>query len=216
MLVGEKIGPIVKYTDEKFIIRIKSKNKYNAIAELACVFKDTNICTNIDELIKALNEREEIMSTGIGFGIAKYASERFLSLIIGGSDPYEDPSDWQDQEIEVYRAGGDVYIMAFEEGFGVWMTPKLKARMEANDREALIAYLSQRESWDFEYILPMITIPCMLFVGENDSSYAGAKKCSEIIPNATFLSLPGLNHVEAAYRTDLTLPHIQTFLAEVI
>ena len=108
-------------------------------------------------------------------------------MIIGGAEPYQEGAlDWQDQEIEAYRQGVDVYIKAIEEEFGERMTPKLKARMQANDREALIAYLLQKESWDFEKILPTIAIPCLIFVGENDSAYTGAKKCSEIIPNATF------------------------------
>ena len=62
--------PVVEYTDIKFIITIQSHDKFSAISELALVFKDTDMCTDIDELIKALEEREKIMSTGIGFGIA--------------------------------------------------------------------------------------------------------------------------------------------------
>ncbi|MDY6935176.1 MAG: PTS sugar transporter subunit IIA [Spirochaetota bacterium] len=79
--------PIVKFTDQKYIKRIKSRDKYKAIAELAHVFSDSNICSNIDELIRALHEREEIMSTGIGFGIAiphaKIKSVNEITFAIG-------------------------------------------------------------------------------------------------------------------------------------
>ena len=60
----------IEYTDIKYIKEIKSKNKFDAIEELARVFEGSEVCSNVDELINALKEREEIMTTGIGFGIA--------------------------------------------------------------------------------------------------------------------------------------------------
>ncbi len=62
--------PVVEYTSEKFIKQLQSHDKYEAIEELALVFKDTKICSDIHVLIEALKERERMMSTGIGFGIA--------------------------------------------------------------------------------------------------------------------------------------------------
>lgn len=155
------------------------------------------------------------MGGWVGFGIAKYTPERLLSLIIGGAEPYEETLDWQDPFLEVLSKGMEAYIAFMEEMFGENMTPKLKARLRTNDIEALIAYLSLKETYDLEGILPTIALPCLLVAGENDPVYDGAKKCSEIIPNATFVSLPGLDHVEAGSRTDLYLPHVQRFLAEV-
>lgn len=62
--------PVVMYTDKRYIRKLKSKNKLKAIEELAVVFRESTACDNVDELISALKEREQIMSTGIGFGIA--------------------------------------------------------------------------------------------------------------------------------------------------
>lgn len=64
------MASLVEFTDEKFFKRLKSQKKFKAIEELAMVFKDTDVCSDMDELISALKEREEIMSTGIGFGLA--------------------------------------------------------------------------------------------------------------------------------------------------
>jgi fructose-specific phosphotransferase system IIA component len=61
---------VVEYTRVGFIKHLESQNKYDAIEELALVFKETDICDDIEALIRALKEREEMMSTGIGFGIA--------------------------------------------------------------------------------------------------------------------------------------------------
>ncbi len=81
------MSSLAEYTDAGFIKRIKSKNKYKAIEELATVFQDSRICDDIEALIKALKEREQIMSTGIGFGIAiphaKIKSVQEIGFAIG-------------------------------------------------------------------------------------------------------------------------------------
>jgi len=61
---------VVNYTKTEYIKYLESKNKYDAIEELAQVFDGSNVCENVGILISALREREEIMSTGIGWGIA--------------------------------------------------------------------------------------------------------------------------------------------------
>jgi pimeloyl-ACP methyl ester carboxylesterase len=100
-----------------------------------------------------------------------------------------------------------------EEIFGSRMTPKLKAQFKRNDLEALIALVSSRDRrLGLEEVLPTMTMPCLLFAGEADSVYSGARKCVESMPNATFISLPNLDHVETLYRSDLVLPHITKFL----
>jgi len=67
----------------------------------------------------------------------------------------------------------------------------------------------------FEEVLPTMTMPCLLYAGEADGRYSGIKACIAHMPNTTFVSLPGLNHVETLFRSDLVLPHITQFLATV-
>ncbi len=64
------MASVTDYTKSSYIKVLESTNKFKAIEELALVFKGCDVCDDIDTLIKALKEREEIMSTGIGFGIA--------------------------------------------------------------------------------------------------------------------------------------------------
>lgn len=64
------MASVTDYTNSSYIKVLESTNKFKAIEELAMVFKDCEVCGDVDTLIKALKEREEIMSTGIGFGIA--------------------------------------------------------------------------------------------------------------------------------------------------
>ncbi|OHD64499.1 MAG: hypothetical protein A2176_02580 [Spirochaetes bacterium RBG_13_51_14] len=61
---------VTDFTKTEYIKVLEATNKFKAIEELALVFKDTDVCGDIQSLTKALKEREEIMSTGIGFGIA--------------------------------------------------------------------------------------------------------------------------------------------------
>ncbi len=61
---------VTDYTKSEFIKVLKATDKMKAIEELAAVFNGTEISSDIDSLILSLKEREEIMSTGIGFGIA--------------------------------------------------------------------------------------------------------------------------------------------------
>ncbi|MFA5519051.1 MAG: PTS sugar transporter subunit IIA, partial [Spirochaetota bacterium] len=64
------MSSVTAYTSEKYIKKLDALDKFEAIEELARSFEGTDYCSNIDTLINALKEREEIMSTGIGFGIA--------------------------------------------------------------------------------------------------------------------------------------------------
>lgn len=64
------MGEIIEYTRKEFIKYLNSRDKFSSIEELARIFENTDICDDINALIAALKERDEIMSTGIGFGIA--------------------------------------------------------------------------------------------------------------------------------------------------
>lgn len=81
------MSSLLEFTDSKYIKFLKSKNKYKAIEELADVFKGTDVCSDIKAFINALKEREEIMTTGIGFGIAvphaKLESVHKIAFAIG-------------------------------------------------------------------------------------------------------------------------------------
>ena len=64
------MSPVTEYTQTEYIRQLEAKDKFEAIEELARVFEKSHLCSDISSLINALKEREEIMSTGIGFGIA--------------------------------------------------------------------------------------------------------------------------------------------------
>ena len=152
------------------------------------------------------------MGGRIGFTAAKYAPERFSSFIIGGAHPYQDNRDALIPWLQELRKGAGAIAPLWE----VPLSSELDARLLTNDMEAIVAYWQQRmENPGVEEVLPSLPMPCLLYAGEADGRYANAKRCVTHIPNATFLSLPGLKHAEGFFRSDLLLPHAKQFLATV-
>jgi pimeloyl-ACP methyl ester carboxylesterase len=156
------------------------------------------------------------MGGRIGFGIVKYHPERFLSLVIGGMHPYESPSESANARIALLQQGMAAYVADAETQNGP-MAPDRKARLLANDSEALIASLrAPRGLAGIEQLLLDMTLPCLLYVGEADSFYPGAKEGVRAMPNARFVSFPGLNHSQTSQASHLVVPHVTQFLHEVM
>ena len=153
------------------------------------------------------------MGGWIGFGVARYAPERFRSLIIGGQHPYAQNMDGLRQLVRYgVENGPEAFVAMWEESFGT-LSSKTRERMLAYDYEALLAVAQDRAS--LEAVLPTMRMPCLLYVGEMDEIHPLAKECARQIANATFVTLPGLDHGEAIRRSDEVLPHVKRFLAAV-
>jgi len=84
------VPSVIDYTEPNYIKKLSAADKFQAIEELARVFEGSDFCSDIDSLVNALKEREEIMSTGIGFGIAiphaKINSVKEMAFAVGISD----------------------------------------------------------------------------------------------------------------------------------
>lgn len=126
------------------------------------------------------------MGGRMGFGIATYAPDRICSLIVGGAHPYKRAPEPFEKRIEGLRQG-----------------QKAEATQRSSyHAEALIAlYRENLDEVGLEAVLPTITTPCLFYVGEGDPYYSGVRQCIEHIPNVTFVSLPGLNHIQAMERS---------------
>ena len=152
----------------------------------------------------------------IGLLIPVYAPGRFHSLTIGGFplDPMTPKGvKWFR---EFFDKGVDHYVADIEERLKPCWTPQLREKLLGSDMEALKATLDAlAEEYGVRASLPSLSLPCLVYVGEEDSYYARDKEAAERIPNATFVSLPGLDHWSAIYRSDLVIPHVRKFLSEV-
>jgi pimeloyl-ACP methyl ester carboxylesterase len=164
------------------------------------------------------------MEAFAGFWLACHYADRFRSFVLLGVSPYR-----REFEAEIKAIPGTIenlkllvadpraYIARMEQQFGRPLPPELRDAQLASDGEALIALLKARLSHPSftNNDLSLISAPCLLICGELDPSDAGAKESVNHMPNARFVSLPGLDHAASFVRSDLVVPHIKGFLAEV-
>ena len=166
----------------------------------------------LDELgIKKANYFGYSMGGFIGFGLAKYASERLNALVIGAAHAYERSMAATRKPFTRSMA---VYLKhslagASDPAESDWY----RVRKQANDLKALHALTKDRP--DNSDIIPTMTLPCFVFVGEADTMYEDIKRCAEQMPNAKFLSVPGLDHGQMNRDSRDVLPHVKKFLEQV-
>ena len=130
--------------------------------------------------------------------------------------PYKLDPEPLNQRVEMLSKGMEAIVASWEAQSGRPIDPDRKARVLANDAKALVAsILGTRDAPGFEDVLPTMTMPCLLYVGEADAHYPFAKDAVKHIPKVTFVSLPDLNHLEAFRQSDVVLPYITTFLETV-
>jgi len=156
------------------------------------------------------------MGGRVGLATGKYAPDRFSSLIIGGNGLSEKDSREEMEELQGYilnlEQGADAVIALVEKGRGEELEDWERDKWLNTDFDALIAYCSNYENIGMAEYLPTLTVPCLLYAGEDDTyPHSTAKACAEIMQNALFVSLPGLNHMGAFKSRDQVLPHILKF-----
>jgi pimeloyl-ACP methyl ester carboxylesterase len=157
------------------------------------------------------------MGGRIGFGIVMHALDRFHSLIIGGMSANTANTDVPSQDrIELLRQGMAQYVFDAESKEGP-MEQGRRERLLDNDPDALIAATTAPRGTDgIEELLPKVRISCLLYCGEADGFFPGAKEASQVIPNAVFASFPGLNHGQTSRAAELVLPVVTDFLKKAV
>ncbi len=145
----------------------------------------------------------------VGFGFACYAPQRSYSVVIGGASAADDLTEEPHPCIPIYRQGAQAVIRMTEERGNKPVSPSLRKILLSNDYEALTAMLELKERLGLEAILPSVTKHALIYAGDKDRSYAEAKRASELMPNATFLSLHG-DHLTSYLPS--VLPHIKRFV----
>ena len=157
------------------------------------------------------------MGGWIGFGMARYAPQRCRSVIIGGRHPYAQEMDEMRQILRyAVENGPQAFVARWGEEPRALLSQtrqRMRERMLTWDYEALLAAAQDRES--LEAVLPTMNMPCLLYAGDRDEAHPLVRQCAGQIANATFVSLPGRDHMEVLLRPDEVLPHVKSFLASV-
>jgi pimeloyl-ACP methyl ester carboxylesterase len=176
-----------------------------------------NIIAVLDDLhISSANIMGYSAGGVFSLGLAIQAGERVRSLILIDAGPHGSTPEQLRLIRQLFAGGPEAYVAIMEQSGPV--PAALKARMLANDFEALVAILdSPTQLVDLTDELSGITAPCLVLIGENDMTFPPHKERElfRVVPDLTFKVLPGLDHATGFIRSDMTLPHIKEFLARV-
>jgi pimeloyl-ACP methyl ester carboxylesterase len=163
----------------------------------------------------------------LGAGI--HAPDRCTSLMMGGTQPFARderqagaefpiPKPFQglpdgDNPIDqLLMSGGEAWAAFFEANMEV--SPNMKMRLLKNDFEALSARRAVMYEKDLSRNLASVQMPCLIYVGEDEPAYGGAKQLADHLPDAKFIAFPGLHHFEMLTSIEVILPEIMHFLSK--
>jgi pimeloyl-ACP methyl ester carboxylesterase len=164
------------------------------------------------------------MGGRVGLAAGVYSPDRFSSLIIGGAGLTERDSEdtieicryyrrEYEKRVPIYDKGRDAASSYLNETMDKDTHPYMIERWLNADPRALIAYCSYQENIGMKETLPTLNLPCLFYVGDKDTErYSRVIECVEIMQNADFVSLPGIDHGGAFRRKDIVLPHVLKFL----
>jgi pimeloyl-ACP methyl ester carboxylesterase len=147
------------------------------------------------------------MGGWIGYGMAKYAPDSVNALIIGAADPGPRVREgFPLLRPDLMEQGTAAIIPLWDAP----LSPALRERVLANDIEAIRA--SRGDDPGYVDILPTIKNPCLLLCGDKDAVYPAVQAAAAKIPKARLAVIPGYNHVETLFHSELVLPSILEFL----
>jgi pimeloyl-ACP methyl ester carboxylesterase len=147
------------------------------------------------------------MGGWVGFHLGIGNPHRFDSMIIGGAHPYaEDLSGLR----QIADLGGSA-IVGFWEAVGARLSDGVRDQLAHFPNLPLRAVV-RNDVPDLSPSLQKMQMPALIYAGDQDSRYQGVKDCVRDMPNAQWVSIPGLDHLAAFVRSDLVLPHVHAFL----
>lgn len=152
----------------------------------------------------------------IGYGVALEAPHRFKSFIIGGAKAETLTTEQPNLLLNAITGGREALEELLVAMFPTEWTSLVALRLEG-DMEALAAATEALVTNfpDFTSRLHAIEQPCLAFCGDQDGNYEGMQRAEQLIPNASLLTLPGLDHVGGITHSELVLPALRRFLREV-
>jgi pimeloyl-ACP methyl ester carboxylesterase len=151
----------------------------------------------------------------LGFAIGEHATERVLSLMLCGNQPYAWNPDWPIiagviAALESGREDGmEAMVETWESKIGDRFPEPIRSWLLESDFRAIdAAFQSALVEGPVSSDLTKWPVPCLIYVAEADDMYANAKRAAGEIPNATFVSLSGYTHFSANAAVEELLPHV--------
>jgi pimeloyl-ACP methyl ester carboxylesterase len=161
------------------------------------------------------------MGGEIGFAAGIHAPDRFSALIMGGAHPFFGETFYIiapiEEEAAILRQGMNRWVAEYERLYGP-LGEAVRAQWLASDGHALAAQiLAYAETGSLVDQLPSIALPCLVYCGteDDDAGLERVREAAAAIPNATFVPLPGLDHVGAFRSSDIVVPYVRSFLSTI-
>lgn len=147
------------------------------------------------------------MGGRVGFDLAVQHPERLRSLVVGGSSPFAFNPDRTARREQLSHMAEFLAGDFFRE-----LPTEIRDRwLRVSDPEALIAASVEQPS--LEPHLARVEVRTLIYIGDRDASAEEARRAAEAMPRATFLSMPGLDHMGAIISTSAIMPHARAFFA---
>ena len=151
----------------------------------------------------------------LGFALGEHAPERLHSLALNGNQPYAWDPDWHtvrtlNTAMAAAREGGaEALLRWFEDYIGRPLPRRERRWLLENDVAALdAAWCAALTEGAIAAGFSHWTTPCLIAAGDGDEFHENARRAAAEIPTATFLSLPGHDHISALYEVDRLLPAV--------
>lgn len=156
----------------------------------------------------------------IGFTLGRHRHRRVAGLVLTGFNPFPWPQAEADEVaswVTGLRGGMESFVAGYEARHGPLPT-SARERWLDNDSEALVASMDACITEGDGRIgaeLSKIPVPTLLLVGSAEPFVAEVERAATAMPDATVVVLPGLDHAETFFRSDLVLPHALAFFDRV-
>jgi pimeloyl-ACP methyl ester carboxylesterase len=142
-------------------------------------------------------------------GLAEYAPERCLSLVVGGWDPVGGIRLFL--ETALRQSGIPMTFDRLVEIVSV--DPDLASNIESGDDVAFRhAYSVLDDFTSAERALAESGVPVLFYCGDRDPYFEAARASSAAISGSHFVSIPDSDHVSVSRRVDVVAPAIRSFL----
>ena|ERR1700693_1324421 len=153
----------------------------------------------------------------IGRAIAFLYPERLTALIttgvIGNPDRGVDADEIREAIDGIGHQGWDAIV----DPAALALAPAwFKHHVESTNPHMLSLWFEAYGGWDPWTLLPRISAPILMFVGELEDPDDWNSRAAQLAGNARVVRLPGLDHLQAFIRSDLVVPEALEFLSMTI
>jgi pimeloyl-ACP methyl ester carboxylesterase len=163
-------------------------------------------------------------SQGADFGLSAASThpERFSAVITTGGMSLQETTIAEDAAMAANVLAHNARMAAilrqrgwegFIEGWDWNLSPWFQRQVSATNPEMLALWYDAYGLWDTWALLPQITAPVLMFVGDLEDPEHGTERGAERIRQAQVIRLPAEDHITAFERSELVLPVAIEFLA---